>query len=600
MRSLLLVLPLLVVALPADGQLYVVSQQTQEVLEYDASDGSFARVFAATITEGFRSPGDIALRPGDGSLYVSSIATGEIWSYTTATGQPILPAVSGDFFAPFGVGFDAAGDFLYVADKSTSESENSDAIKRLDASTGVVSTVGTNSQADFLGVAVNGSLVFATDVGGNRVLRFPVSGGNSTTVISSGLSPPAALLFATPTQMLVADSGSDRVLEYLESGGSWSFNREVLPASAGVDDPCGLALAPGGDLTVSGCQSGDVVLVDLTTLVVTPLVAPGAGGLSAPKGLAWSGSTLLVASTAANAVFYYDATGQPTGVRAEGLSASLDAGIEVSPDGSRVFVASIGSNDVLEHEAVNGARVRIFNQACPNLPLPFDSVLGGDGRLYVTCTLNSSVERFDADTGAALGSFVIAGAGGLVSPRGLAFGPSGNLFVASGSGAVLEFDAATGAAVPGPFVDANGNGGGPLDATGLRFHQGVLYVASFLHDEVMAFDATTGSHLSTFVTAGAGGLSGPRGLDFGPDGDLYVTSTNGDSVLRYDGSTGAFLGAFVAPGSGGLDAPFDLAFGSAPQVPAVPWLGMAVALVALAAVARWRLYGPALRKEGRS
>jgi DNA-binding beta-propeller fold protein YncE len=593
-------LPLLLFAPPAASQLYVVSQLTEEILEYDAWDGSFEGVFAASITQGFRSPAAIALRPSDGVLYVSSFATSEVWSYTTATGQPLVPALTGDLFAPFGIDFDALGDTLYVADAATVDSTQTDAIKRIDMATGVVSTVGTNNQADFLGVAVNGSLVFATDVAGDRVLRFPVSGGASTSVISSGLSQPGALLFPTSTQMLVADTGSDRVLEYLESGGSWSFHREVLPASAGVDEPCGLALEPGGQLTVSGCSSGDVVLVDLTTLAVTPLVAPGAGGLSAPKDLAWSGNTLLVASTTANTIFYYDASGQPTGVRAEGLSASLDAGIHLSSDGSRVFAASIGANDIVEYDVASGARVRTFNNVCPNLPLPFDSTLGGDGRLYVSCTLNSSVEHFDASTGAALGSFVIAGGGGLVNPRGLAFGPGGNLFVANGSGSVLEFDGTTGAAVPGPFVDTNGNGGGPLDATGLRFHQGVLYVASFLHDEVMAFDATTGSYLSTFVSAGSGGLSGPRGLDFGPDGDLYVTSANGNNVLRYSGTTGAFVEAFVAPGSGGLDGPFDLAFASATQLPAVPWPGFASALALLAAIAGRRLYGPGLPKEGRS
>jgi sugar lactone lactonase YvrE len=531
------------------------SQQTQEVLAYDASDGSFQEVFARTVTVGFRVPVGISLRPSDGVLYVSSVSTGKIWSYTTATGEPIIPEASSDPFAPGGIDFDASGSFLYFADASTVESETSDEVKRLDVGSGVVTTVGTNAQADFLAVAVNGSNVFATDIDQHRIIRFPVSGGNGTVVVSTGLASPAALLFPTATQMLVADAGNDRVVEYLESGGNWSFHREVLPASAGVEDPGGLALKPDGRLTVSGRQSGDVVLVDLTTLVVTPLLSPGAGGLTDPADLAWSGNTLLVASPSGNAVYYFDSSGQPTGVRAEGLSASLDSGIHLSANG-----------------------------------FPFDTATGTDDRLYVSCILNNSIERFDLTTGASLGSFVLGGSGGLVSPRSLTFGENGNLFVANGTGAVLQFDAVTGAPVaPTPFVDANGNGGGPLDAYGLKFRGGVLYVSSLLYDEVMAFDATDGTYLSTFVGAGSGGLDGPRALDFGPDGDLYVTSENDDTVRRYDGATGAFVGVFVSAGSGGLDAPFDLVFGSAAAEP-VPASqpGARVALFALliAAAAR--------------
>jgi len=568
LRRLAPLLVALAAAAPARGQLYVMSQQSQEVLAYDASDGSFQSVFAATVSEGFRVPAGISLRPSDGVLYVSSVSTGELWSYTTATGEPISPAVSSEPLAPGGIDFDASGSFLYFADANTIDSENRDAVKRLDVGSGVVTTVGTNNQADLLGVAVNGSFVFATDLAQSRILRFPVTGGNATSVVSAGLAAPAALLFPTASQMLVADSGNDRVVEYLESGGSWSFSREVLPASAGVADPGGLALAPDGRLTICGRQSGDVVLVDLATLAVTPWVAPGAGGLTDPADVAWSGNSLLVASPSGNAVFYFDASGQPTGVRAEGLSAVLDSGIHLSADGSRLYIASGSADDVLEYHVASGARLRTFNSVCPNLPFPFDIATGADDRLYVSCLLNSSIERFDLITGSSLGSFVLAGTGGLVSPRGLAFGENGNLFVANGTGAVLQFDGVSGAPVaPTPFVDTNGNGGGPLDAYAFAFRNGVLYVASLLYDEVMTFDATDGSYISTFVSACSGGLDGPRSLAFGPDGDLYVASMNDDRVLRYDGSTGIFVETFVTAGSGGLDGPIDVVFGSAAATP---------------------------------
>jgi DNA-binding beta-propeller fold protein YncE len=326
------------------------------------------------------------------------------------------------------------------------------------------------------------------------------------------------------------------------------------------------------------------VLVDLTTLAVTPLVAPGAGGLGVPKDAAWSGSTLLVASANANAVIYFDSAGTPTGVRAAGISTALDAGIAFSPDGQRLLIASSLENEVVEHDAASGALLRTFGAVCGFLPM--DVAYGPDGLVYVACAGDNGISRIDPANGQSLGSFVLGGTGGLYFPRSLAFGPDENLYVSSTSGDILEYDGATGAFV-GVFVDTTGNGGGPIDPYGLAFHQGRLYVASYFTSEVKAFDAASGAFFSTFVASGAGGLAGPTSLAFGPDGDLYVTSLGNDTIRRYAGATGAFVSVFVGAGSGGLDGPFDLAFQpSAAQIPALPPAAGAALAVGLAAAAR--------------
>jgi DNA-binding beta-propeller fold protein YncE len=52
----------------------------------------------------------------------------------------------------------------------------------------------------------------------------------------------------------------------------------------------------------------------------------------------------------------------------------------------------------------------------------------------------------------------------------------------------------------------------------------VVYVSSFNTDTILKFNADTGVPLGVFVQAGSGGLNGPTGLTFGPDGNLYVSS----------------------------------------------------------------------------
>ena len=404
-------------------------------------------------------------------------------------------------------------------------------MKRLDVASGVVTLLGSTASAEFADVAVNGTDVFAVDSDGNRVVRFPAAGGAGATVIGSGLTNPTDLAFRSATRLLVADTGSDRVLEYLNSGGSWVFDRVVLPASSGVQDPCALAIAPSGALTVGGCLSNNVVLVDLTTLAVTTLIAPGAGGLASPKDLAWSGSTLLVANPVANAVVYYDASGAATGVRAQGITPALDGGIAVSADESRVAVASSANDAVLEYAAGTGAPLRTIGGACGG-QFPSDVAYGPGGDLFVACFGSNSVNRINAATGA-VSAFVSGGSGGLFAPRALAFGPNGNLFVTGATGELLQFNGASGSFV-NAFVDAAATAADRSIPTASASRRGALFVTSHFTDSVAVFSASTGAFVATRVASGSGGLDEPTGIAFASDGSLLVASRGDDSVRRYD------------------------------------------------------------------
>ncbi len=177
-------------------------------------------------------------------------------------------------------------------------------------------------------------------------------------------------------------------------------------------------------------------------------------------------------------------------------------------------------------------------------------------------------------------AFVAAGSGGLSSPEGITLGPDGNLYVAGDGGAVLRYNGTTGAYI-NTFV-SQGSGGLAFNGNyaGLAFGPGGnLYVASGATNQVLEFNGNTGAFLQAFVTAGSGGINVPRGLTFGPDGNLYVTSgaanQGANGIMRYQGPLGAspgsplpapgqagasFVAQFVSPSTDG-GAPINLIFG---------------------------------------
>ena len=174
------------------------------------------------------------------------------------------------------------------------------------------------------------------------------------------------------------------------------------------------------------------------------------------------------------------------------------------------------------------------------------------------------IVRINETTGASLGTLIPTGTnpGELFPTFGMAFGPSGDLFVASGNNShgceVLRYS------VTGTFksVFVTPPPAGGASCSGITFGpDGNLYTTDLILDVVQQYNGQTGAYIKDFVGTGSGGLNGATNLVFGPDGALYVTSLRNNSVFKYNGTTGAFISQFVATNSGGLAAPVGMAFG---------------------------------------
>jgi hypothetical protein len=134
------------------------------------------------------------------------------------------------------------------------------------------------------------------------------------------------------------------------------------------------------------------------------------------------------------------------------------------------------------------------------------------------------------------------------------------------SSSVLRYNEVTGAFLD-TFISAHS--GGLSTPRGLLFgRDGNLYITSNDTHSVMRYDGKTGAPLpapgqtgANFVPPRSGGLQNPAQFIFGPDGNLYVDSQTNNAVLRYDGTTGVFIDVFIPTGRGGLDSPRGLVFG---------------------------------------
>ena len=250
-----------------------------------------------------------------------------------------------------------------------------------------------------------------------------------------------------------------------------AFLGTVVAAGPELSGANGLRIGPGGALYVTGQFSNNLVKYNASTGALIGVLDPAnAAGLDSPQGMVFGpDGRLYVASSANDRIARFDPL---TGSFIDTF-ATLDATGHNGPitpvfAGGFFYVSAFDSGSLLQLDPATGAVLHAFS-APPGFALA-DMVVGPDGNLYVeaidTTDFTGNILRYNATTGALLGTFIPTGSGGLVSPGGLAFSGNG-LYVANvivdadfndvGS-TILHYNAATGAFVnqlvgPGQGLD---------------------------------------------------------------------------------------------------------------------------------------------------
>ena len=465
------------VALDSAGNLYIADSSNYRVRK--VSGGLITTVAGGGIggdggpaTEAGIFPMGVALDSlgnlyiADYTFHVRKVSAGII---TTIAGNGVR-GFSGDGGAALkaalnelsGLAIDSIGT-LYIADAGNKR------IRRI-GTDGIIRTIAGNEKFKFSGdggpprsanlqfprglVLDSAGNVYVADTYNNRVRN--VSGSTVMTVVGNGvatfagdngpatsasLNSPVALAFDLEGSLYIADTDSTSAVRKVSRGtittvaglGCCGFSGDGGPAiSAGLDEPSGLAVDPGGSLYIA--DAGNSRIRKVSRGIITTIAGNGTKGFSGDGGLAVNASLNLLNFTPAH----------PSGVAVD--------------SGGNIYIADSGNNRV--RKISNGIITTVAGNGTggfsgdggpavnAQLYSPSGVAVDKAGNLYIADLSNNRVRKVSAGvitTIAGNGAPSYFGDGGLATtaalnqPSGVAVDSAGNIYIAdSGNDRIRE------------------------------------------------------------------------------------------------------------------------------------------------------------------
>jgi sugar lactone lactonase YvrE len=510
------------VALDSAGNLYIADLDDHRIRRVDATTGIITTFVTGSIT----TPSGIAFDAAD-NLFISDGTSNKVFRRDAVSGAVTGfagngtfgfcgdggPATAACFYYPGGLALDAAGN-LYVADQDNYR------IRRVDAATGVISTIAGTGQPLF---------ACAHDLG---------EGGPAT---SACLGSPIDVDVDATGGLLVADFGTKQVrridpttnvITTVAGNGQPGFCGDgMLATEACLDEPYGVAFDGSGNLYVADTQNARIRRVDAATHVITTVAGSPDGVFVTCPDYPGDGIPASQLCLMAPTEFAVDLNGN--------LFLPLYTGRIVRVDAGTGLVSTVAGTGGAGFCGDGGPAVA----AC------FDYIGGltvdAAGNLYVADGFNRRVRRVDAATGtiatvAGNGDDGPCGDGGpataacIGQPAGVALDPAGNLFITDYTHQTIRrVDAATGAisTMASGFTFAIGIA---ADVFGNVFVADGTYIQRI---DAFTHETTIVAGSGGFLLCGDGGPAtsacfGTRSIAIGLDGTLMIADVPNDRVRR--------------------------------------------------------------------
>lgn len=477
---------------------------------------------------------------------------------------------------PPGGGIAVSGGYVYVADTGN------DRIERFNLEGGEALQWGspgggTGQLNQPRGLAANAGEVLVADDDNHRIERFNANGVFTGSVGSLGTGAgqfdfPYGVALDAAGNAYVADNNNHRVVKLsptLQFVQAWG---ELGAAPGQLDYPRALASDPAGDVYVADTANDRIQVYTTDGVLLRGWGIPGRGPgqFTAPQGLAADPTgRLLVSDTVDHRVELF-APGSEAYLESWNVQGDLTegllgpSGIGVDPRGS-VYVADTGNQRVVKVWGDNTFLSELGISGGVTLSDPGAvAVAPGSGDVYVADTDDDRVLVYAPD-GALLEKWgggegngsTGSGPGEFESPRALAVGPEGDVYVADyGNDRIEKFTPS------GTLLDEWGTRGGRdgrmRGPTGVAVDgRGDVYVVDNGNNRVEVFDSG-GHFLAKWGARGTalGDLSQPTAIAVDCAGTVYVADTNNNRVERFNLNAPAPTGC-APPGS--WPPPLDVA-----------------------------------------
>ena len=277
---------------------------------------------------------------------------------------------------------------------------------------------------------------------------------------------------------------------------------------------------------------------------------------------------LLIVDRIASSVYRYSSAGDFLNVVVnDATNLQSPDGIAVSPDGTKLFVASANNNSVIRYDynATLGAATNPTTFANDTVGLAFPNALkfSEDGtKLYVSNLNGTGVTQLNAADGSLAGPPLLGNFAVGASYSGIDFAPDGRLIV----GIYADFSNFQGSALienpTGTALDSFIPPSNDLAfSAGVMVHGNDLYLSTnappvpsppFGSGTIYRFNATTGAPDPSFTPVT--GLPYPQGMIPAPDGNGFLLgilgAANGEGRIDRYAYDGTYLGLFAASGDG--------------------------------------------------